>query len=147
MMSVRPNQNPRSVEECSRASRIGKGNKIVQFTYKNCNFGPIYVETDEEVKAIKALTEAKIQEREYRDKHGGRRSNGVIPSSEATRARSFLKPEIVQYLDKAFTKKGMNENVIGRKRRNYPKRSKIIKEDPITKELVSSLSFSTSLNF
>ena len=141
LLSVRPNQNPRSVEECGRGL-IGKGNKIVQFTYKNCNFGPIFVETDEEVRAIAALTEAKIQEREYRDKHGGRRSNGVIPSSEATRARSFLKPDIVQYLDKAFTKKGMNENVIGRKRRNYPKRSKIIKEDPITKELVSLRVFS-----
>ena len=61
--------------------KIGDGDKVVSFTYSNCNFGPIYVKTDEEVKAIVALTEAKIEEREYRDKHGGRRTNGVFAST------------------------------------------------------------------
>ena len=135
LMSVRPNANPKSVQEYS-LGKIGRGQKYVQWTYKNSNFGPVYVDTEAEVRALVALTQDKIQEREYRDKHGGRRSSGVIPSSEATRARSILPKDIVEYIDKAFTKKGMKDNIIGRKKRNYPKRSKVIKEDPITKELI-----------
>ena len=135
LLSVRPNQNPKSVQEYSQG-KIGRGQKCVQFTYKNSNFGPLYVDTENEIKAIVALTQEKIKEREYRDKHGGRRSTGVTPASEATSARSILPKEIVEYIDKAFTKKGMKENIIGRKKRNYPKRSKVIKEDPVTKELI-----------
>ena len=135
LLSVRPNQNPKSVQEYSQG-KIGRGQKLVQFTYKNSNFGPLYVDTENEVKAIVALTQEKIKEREYRDKHGGRRSTGVTPASEATSARSILPKDIVEYIDKAFTKKGMKENIIGRKKRNYPKRSKVIKEDPVTKELI-----------
>merc|ERR1712080_712611 len=47
--------------------KIGKGSKIVQFRYKNSQFGPIYVNTEEEIKAIVALIQFKIEEREYRD--------------------------------------------------------------------------------
>ena len=77
MLSVRP--APASVSAVSshmgHQNRIGKGNKIISFTYLNCNFGPIYVERDEQVKAVTALAQAKIEEREYRDRNGGRRTN------------------------------------------------------------------------
>ena len=77
MLSVRP--APASVSAVSshmgHQNRIGKGKKIISFTYLNCNFGPIYVEKDEEVKAVTALAQAKIEEREYRDRNGGRRTN------------------------------------------------------------------------
>ena len=39
-------------------------------------------------------------------------------------------------LDRAFTKRGMRDNIVGRKRRNYPKRSNIIKMDAKTGELI-----------
>ena len=78
------------------------------------------------------LVKAKVEERDYRDKHGGRRTNGVYASTAAIRARSVLSPDIVSYLDRAFTKRGMKENIVGRKKRNYPKRSAIIKIDPKT---------------
>lgn len=79
-----------------------------------------------------ALTTSKVEEREYRDRNGGRRSSGVYASAAATRARSMLPPDVISYLDRAFTKRGMKENIVGRKRRNYPQRSKIIRKDPAT---------------
>ena len=82
------------------------------------------------------LTKSKIAERKYRDLHGGRRSSGVYASAAATRARSSLPQDVVSYLDHAFTKKGMRDNIVGRKRRNYPQRSRIIKKDPITGKLM-----------
>ena len=39
-------------------------------------------------------------------------------------------------LDRAFTKRGMRDNIVGRKRRNYPKRSSIIKMDAKTGKLM-----------
>ena len=53
-------------------------------------------------------------------------------SSGAVRARSILAPEIAAYVDRSFTQRGMKENVVGRKKKNYPKRSKIIKVDKKT---------------
>ena len=138
MLSVRP--APASVSVVSshmgNQEKIGEGDKVVNFTYGNCNFGPIYVKSEEEVKAIVALTQAKIEEREYRDKNGGRRTHGVFASTAAIRARSILSTDIVSYLDRAFTKRGMKENIVGRKRRNYPKRSAIIKMDSKTGALI-----------
>ena len=92
----------------------------------------MYVKTEEECKLCIELVKAKVDERDYRDKHGGRRTNGVYASTAAIRARSVLSPDIVSYLDRAFTKRGMKENIVGRKKRNYPKRSAIIKIDPKT---------------
>ena len=54
----------------------------------------------------------------------------------AIRARSILKADVLEYLDRAFTQKGLKENILGRKKRNYPKRSAIIRADPNTGELV-----------
>jgi hypothetical protein len=45
---------------------IGQGDKLVCFNYSNCSFGPIHVSSDAEVRAIVALTQCKIEEREYR---------------------------------------------------------------------------------
>ena len=92
----------------------------------------MFVNTEEECKLCMELVKAKVEERDYRDKHGGRRTNGVYASTAAIRARSVLSPDIVSYLDRAFTKRGMKENIVGRKKRNYPKRSAIIKIDPKT---------------
>jgi hypothetical protein len=118
--------------------KIGDGDKIVTFSYRNCNFGPIYVRSDEEVRAIVHFTQYKIKEREYKDKHDDRRySKGVYMSTDAARARSLLAPDIVHYLNRAFTSRGMKENIVGRKQRNYPKRSAIIKTDPVTGVLIN----------
>ena len=54
----------------------------------------------------------------------------------AIRARSILKADVLEYLDRAFTQKGLKENILGRKKRNYPKRSAIIRADPTTGELI-----------
>ena len=115
--------------------KIGRGDKVVSFSYEASTFGPIYAKDDEEVKAIFDLANSKMEERQYRDKHGGRRSSGVYATAAATRARSNLPPDVVSYLDRAFTKRGMRDNIVGRKRRNYPKRSDIIKIDANTGEL------------
>lgn len=139
VMSVRP--APPSVSMVSghmasqmqdRHGKIGQGDLVVSFNYRSGHFGPIYARSEDEVRAIVALTESKVEEREYRDQHGGRRSSGVYASAAATRARSVLPPDVVSYLDRAFTKRGMKENIVGRKRRNYPQRSRIIRKDPIT---------------
>jgi hypothetical protein len=52
----------------------------------------------------------------------------------ALRARSILPSDILEFLDRAFTQKGLKENVLGRKKRNYPKRSAIIKVNRATGE-------------
>lgn len=57
-------------------------------------------------------------------------------SVPALRARSILPSDIVEYLDRAFTQKGLREHIRGRKKRNYPKRSAIIKANPVTGELI-----------
>ena len=72
--------------QMSSNGMIGRGEKIVSFTYEASTFGPIYAKDDEEVKAIFELSKSKIAERKYRDMHGGRRSSGVY----ATAAVSFI---------------------------------------------------------
>ena len=51
-------------------------------------------------------------------------------------ARSILPQDILAYIDRSFTQRGMKENVVGRKKKNYPKRSKILKVCPKTGELI-----------
>ena len=43
--------------------------------------------------------------------------------SIAERAKSVLHPKVVKYINHAFTKKGMKEHRMGRRRNNYTKRS------------------------
>ncbi len=97
VMSVRPAPPSVSVVPAHMASqmggklgKIGHGDLVVSFNYRSSHFGPIYAESEEEVRAIVALTESKVEEREYRDTHGGRRSNGVYATAAATRYNSFL---------------------------------------------------------
>ena len=90
----------------------------------------MYVDTEEECKLVMELVKFKISQRDYKDKNGGRKTNGVYASTAAIKAQSVLSQDIVRYLDQAFTRKGMRERNIGRKKRNYPKRSEIIKIDP-----------------
>jgi hypothetical protein len=78
--------------------KIGRGDKVVSFSYEASTFGPIYAKDEEEVKAIFDLANSKMEERQYRDKHGGRRSSGVWAKAAATRARSTLPPDVVSYL-------------------------------------------------
>ena len=47
-----------------------------------------------------------------------------------------MPPDVVSYLDRAFTVRGLRDNIVGKKRRNYPQRSGIIKKDPITGKLM-----------
>ena len=110
--------------------KIGMGNKCINFGYQKYTFGPIYVDTEEECKLVMELVKFKISQRDYKDKNGGRKTNGVYASTEAIKAQSVLSQDIVRYLDQAFTRKGIRERNIGRKKRNYPKRSEIIKIDP-----------------
>ena len=124
---IRPNLSPKSAQENSHG-KIGNGHKCVHLAYKSSTFSPLYVDTEKEVKAIVALTKEKIKELEYKEKHGGTRSlTRLTPSSEAACARSILSKDIVKYIDRAFTKRGLNDRIVGRKRPNYPKRSKVIK--------------------
>ena len=65
---------------------IGRGELHFVITYKSSTFGPIRAKDEAEVKAISDLVLSKVEEREYRDSHGGRRSSGVY----ATAAVSFI---------------------------------------------------------
>ena len=124
---IRPNLSPKSAQENSNG-KIGNGQKCVHLAYKSSTFSPLYVDTEKEVKAIVALTKEKIKELEYKEKHGGTRSlTRLTPSSEAACARSILSKDIVKYIERAFTKRGLWDHIVGRKRPNYPKRSKVIK--------------------
>ena len=44
--------------------QVGKGERFVSWTYEKCHVGPIYVETEEEVRAIFDLVEEKVNERQ-----------------------------------------------------------------------------------
>ena len=83
------------------------------------------VETEDEVKAALALIQEKIAVMRNRGRGALAQSQQFYASAE--RAKSLLRPEVVRYINHAFTRKGMRDNVVGRKKRNYPKRSKIIR--------------------
>ena len=51
---------PPSVAEISGSGQIGKGEKVVSFTFENCYVGPIFVETEREVRAIVDLVQEKV---------------------------------------------------------------------------------------
>ena len=51
---------PPSVSEISGSGQIGKGEKVVSFTFENCYVGPIFVEADREVRAIVDLVQEKV---------------------------------------------------------------------------------------
>ncbi|TRY71676.1 hypothetical protein TCAL_16143 [Tigriopus californicus] len=135
--SVRP--GPRSVIEvagqapATSSGLVGKGKYKMTCTVNNSLIGPICVETEAEMKAVMAI----IRDNSAKSAHRGQ---ALIKSpqyfSDAASARSLLSTEITAYLDKAFTQKGLSENVIGKKKKNYPKRSQVIKIDPKTGEKI-----------
>ena len=114
---------------------VGKGQKVVAFSYENTYVGPMLVETEKEVCAVVDLVYEKANEfKAKRERSKLPLTNRNIQklnfySSKAVEARSILAKEVIQCIDHAFTMRGMRENVIGRKTNYYPKRSKVIKLD------------------
>ena len=51
---------PPSVAEISGSGQIGNGEKVVSFTFENCYVGPIFVDTDREVRAVVDLVQEKV---------------------------------------------------------------------------------------
>ena len=84
---------------------------------------------EDEVQNIYEFFKFKIEEREYKDKHGG--NKGMCTTTVANNARFALPSDVVQYIEKSLTKKEMKKKTVGRKSINYPKRSEIIKIDPV----------------
>ena len=61
-----------------------------------------------------------------------------MSSTGVVEARSLLPPDIVSYLDRSFTKRGLQEHIVGKIKRNYPKRSAIVKAiwDPESERVI-----------
>ena len=59
-----------------------------------------------------------------------------MSSTGVVKARSLLPPDIVSYIDRSFTKRGLQEHIVGKKTRNYPKRSIIAKWDPESERVI-----------
>ena len=51
----------------------------------------------------------------------------------------MLPKDVVAYVDRCFTKKGLNEARIGRKRKNYPKRSQVRTDTHLLLKQICSL--------
>ena len=145
-MSVQPNDSvvptsvfpmPPSVEVVKDANRgvgVGVGDHAVNINLNDIYaFGPIRVRTEEEIQLLTSLVKEKCDASVHRGK-----TVHAAPQyySMAERAKSILLPEVVKYINYAFTKKGMKEHQKGRKRNNYPKRSQIIKIDKETGEKI-----------
>ena len=92
---------------------------------------PWLLRNENEIQNIFEFFKYKIKEREYKDIHGGR-GGGIYATSVANNARLALPSDIVKYIEKSLTKREMERNKAGKKRRIYPKRSEIIKKDPLT---------------
>jgi len=108
--------------------RIGSGSKKVEFFYKNREFPEfpaVYVDTEDQVRAVQAFVAEKKAE------FNRRYNNGETPQykTEAAIAKSILEESIVKHIKTCFTKGGMKAFKVGPmvKKRNYPKRSTIIK--------------------
>ena len=134
-MSILPADTADQSHFTPKNETIGNGEKMVNFSYKSSSFGPMYVK-DNEVKDLFELAKFKVEERKYKDLHGGNKFWGFYPSAAVTRARTSLPQDIVNFLDYAFTKKGMRDNIPGKKKRPYPIMSKTIKVDPFTGQYV-----------
>jgi hypothetical protein len=118
-------------------SRVGQGSKCLQFFYESPEdgekiaFKPVYVDNDEEVHCVVALVAERAAE--YQSKVG-LRPRPVLYYSDAVRAKSRLDPDIVRYIERCFTKKGMKDHRTGFKKRAYPRR----KETLIVKRTVKT---------
>merc|ERR1719189_1324247 len=90
---------------------------MVTLRYDKLNFGPIYARDQNEVRNIFALFKDKTESREYMDEFKGHLPKKFTLSEMARKARKSLPSEVVEYLDKAFSK-----NVL--KQRKYYSRTK-----------------------
>ena len=139
MTSVYPAADA-SVREIDAAADARSADGIVGVGDRICtvNVGSSTIQVRcraDEVRPISDLVQEKKLEMESRGKSY---ANTPQFSTAALIARSKLRKEVVAYLDRAFTKKGMKENVMGRKKKNYPKRSQIkrISKNPIKTESI-----------
>ena len=78
--------------------------KCVEITYGSSRLNPLYVNTEEEVEAIIALTNGKIEQREFKDKHGGRRQSDVSHSGIHERCLEWLGLTIFDLVRFSFLK-------------------------------------------
>ena len=58
----------------------------------------------------------------------------MVYTAEENKARSDLPKEILKYIVKSMTKREMKKNIIGGRRRAYPKRSDISKSNQAVTE-------------
>ena len=127
----------------AQPSQVGHGSKCLQFFYENPQdgekiaFKPVYVDNDEEVQCVVALVAERAAE--YQSKVGLRpRPHQYF--SDAVRAKSRLDPDIVKYIERCFTKRGMRDHRTGFKKRAYPKKKstlivkKSVKREPLPEE-------------
>ena len=78
--------------------------KIVTLRYDNSILGPIYAKDEHEIKNIFVLFKDKVECRKYKDKCGEKLIKTYTKSLAALKARTSLPPDVVDYLDSAFTK-------------------------------------------
>ena len=114
-----------SVQPLSQTTRVGQGEKCLQFFFENpmdgfkIAFNPVYVKDDEDVKYVVALVSEKAGDYRYRS---GYTKKPTQYFSDAVKARSKLEPEVIRYIESCFTKRGMKDNKAGMVKKNYPKK-------------------------
>eukprot|EP00092_Neocalanus_flemingeri_P020993 GFUD01022747.1.p1 GENE.GFUD01022747.1~~GFUD01022747.1.p1 ORF type:complete len:557 (-),score=190.99 GFUD01022747.1:36-1589(-) len=89
-------------------------------------FPPVRVSTDEEVACVVALVTEKAEEYNMKNNISGRKPQ-IQYSTEAAMARSILDEKIVSHIKFCFTKKGMKDLKLGRRKWTNTKRKDIIK--------------------
>ena len=123
-VSVDSLASPKVVRVTQRGA-VGVGGLPVKILMgQTHSFGPINLKNDDEVSLLNALLKEKCDAASHRGK-----SVKAAPQyySIAERAKSVLHPKVVKFINYAFTKKGLKEHQIGRRRNQYQKRSEVIK--------------------
>ena len=85
-------------------TKIGSGEKIVYLRYDHFSFGPIYSKDEDEIKNIFVLFKDKVECRKSKDECGEKLTKTYTKTLAALKARTSLPPDVVHYLDSAFTK-------------------------------------------
>ena len=110
--------------------KTSDGKKSISFNYESVPFGPYVVQTDAEVRAVIEVAKERAEEKENRFTR-----KIVIPTTASTTANTIIGAELTERIRKDFNNDQMRSRS-GKKKRPYPKRSQIIKIDPVTKELI-----------
>ncbi|CAB4067949.1 unnamed protein product [Lepeophtheirus salmonis] len=87
----------------SNGQKIGRGKHVITFDYDKSHFGPIYAETDEEVRAIVNLVQEKVAEIKCRKENRTLYSY----SSGSVIAESLLPEDVLNYIRESFTVKAI----------------------------------------